>query len=212
MNLLVTAGPTREAIDPVRFLSNRSTGRMGYALAEAGRARGHAVRLVSGPVSLAPPAGVEFIAVESAADMLCAVLKHLSWCDALIMAAAVADWRPAETSAAKLKKAGGDPVLRLVRTDDILERVRDSGATCLRVGFAAETGDPEAEALRKLHDKGLDLMVGNDVSQADAGFAVDTNRLVLVHGPDRVTRLPLLSKRDAADHVLEILESLPPRT
>jgi len=198
MKLLVTAGPTREPLDPVRFLSNRSTGKMGFALAEAGQRRGHAVTLVSGPVALDTPHGVERIDVVTAAEMRDAVLTRLEDCDALIMAAAVSDWRPAEISARKRKKAEMPAVLRLERTPDILLSAAPFKGGRIFVGFAAETGDPEAEAKRKLHDKNLDLIAANDVLDPEAGFEVDTNRVILIDAGGGVRRLPAMPKRDVA--------------
>lgn len=206
MNLLVTAGPTREHLDPVRFLSNRSTGKMGFAIAQAAAERGHAVTLIAGPVSLPTPAGVARVDVTSALEMLDAVLRHLPQHDALVMCAAVADWRPKLASAAKLKKADMRPVLELEPNPDILKTVRPLKATRLYVGFAAETGDPLAEAQRKLAAKGLDLIVANDVTQPDAGFAVDTNRVTFVSATEPATALPLLSKLDVGREIVTWLE------
>ena len=206
MNLLITAGPTREHLDPVRFLSNRSTGKMGFAIAQAAAERGHAVTLIAGPVSLPTPAGVARVDVISALEMLDAVLRHLPQHDALVMCAAVADWRPKLASAAKLKKADMRPVLELEPNPDILKTVRPLKATRLYVGFAAETGDPLAEALRKLAAKGLDLIVANDVTQPDAGFAVDTNRVTFVSATKPATALPLLSKLDVGREIVTWLE------
>lgn len=216
MKVLVTAGPTREHLDPVRFLSNRSSGRMGYALAEAARDRGHDVVLVSGPVALPPPEGVEVVDVVSALDMLAAVSARLPWCDALIMCAAVADWRPASCSAVKLKKRAMEAQLTLVPNPDILAELAPKKAGRLFIGFAAETHDLLAEAQGKLARKGLDLIVANDVTQPGAGFETATNIVTLV-APDAPPQpLPLMSKRAVADRILAWAEakaaSLPPRT
>jgi phosphopantothenoylcysteine decarboxylase/phosphopantothenate--cysteine ligase len=209
MKILVTAGPTREAIDPVRFISNRSSGRMGYAVSGAAVRRGHDVRLVSGPVGIEPPVGATVTRVTSAADMLAAVEADLAWCEALVMVAAVADWKPCRFSPGKLKKADMATTLELEPTADILASILPrKGGRCF-VGFAAETGDVLAEARRKLHDKGLDLIVANDVSQDDAGFEVETNRVTLVwnggHEP-----LPLMSKADVADRIMAWIEQHAP--
>lgn len=206
MRILVTAGPTREPLDPVRFISNRSTGRMGYAVARAAAKRGHEVRLVSGPVTLAVPRGAEVLRVVTAADMAAAVQQGVGWCDALVMAAAVADWRPASVSVHKLKKRDMSPVLRLERTADILAGVRSAKGNRVFVGFAAETEDLLAEARRKLEAKGLDLIVANDVSRPDSGFEVDTNRVVLV-APGGDEALPLLSKDEVADRIVGWIEA-----
>lgn len=207
MRILVTAGPTREAIDIVRFISNRSSGRMGYAIARVGARRGHEIRLVSGPVCLAPPAGVGAEHVTSAAEMLAALMERVAWCDVLIMTAAVADWRPAHPVAGKLKKADGTPQIELVRTPDILEEVGPLKGDRLFVGFAAEAGDPVPEARRKLRDKGLDLVVANDIARRDSGFETSTNRVSLVHARG-VETLPLLPKEAVAEHILVRVEAM----
>ena len=218
MDILVTAGPTREFLDPVRFLSNRSTGKMGYAIAEAAAQRGHRVVLVSGPVSLAPPEGVRLRRVVSAQDMLEAIQDELDAIDVLVMAAAVADWRPASVADTKLKKhSGGDgafqatdghATLSLVATPDILATIRPRKGDRTFVGFAAETGDPLREAGRKLRDKGLDLIVANDVSRPDAGFEVDTNAVVFLQPDTPPEALPLLSKREVARRLVERIERM----
>jgi phosphopantothenoylcysteine decarboxylase/phosphopantothenate--cysteine ligase len=205
MKILVTAGPTREAIDPVRFLSNRSTGKMGYAVAEVAASSGHEVRLISGPVALVPPEGIAVTSVISAADMLKAVLAHFKWCDALIMSAAVADWRPVSVATEKLKKTEMSAALELERTQDILEAVKRLKHNQLVVGFAAETQNLIEEAQRKLSTKGLDLIVANDVSRPDAGFEVDTNAVTLV-SPEGISVLPLMSKRSVAEALIQRLE------
>ncbi len=207
MDILVTAGPTREHLDPVRFLSNRSTGKMGFAIAQAAAERGHAVTLVAGPVSLPTPPGVTRVDVVSARDLLAAVERLLPAHAALVMCAAVADWRPAAASARKLKKAEMRPVLALEPNPDILRTVRPLKGGRLFVGFAAETGDPLAEARRKLADKGLDLIVANDVSQPDAGFAVDTNRVTFLTAEEHApVALPLQSKLDVGRALVAWLE------
>jgi len=203
MNILVTAGPTREFLDPVRFISNRSSGKMGFAIAACAAGRGHAVTLVAGPVTQPTPAGVARVDVVSARDMLAAVQHQVPSCDALIMCAAVADWRPQCVSASKLKKSAPEStVLNLVPTPDILTALRPLKGARLFVGFAAETGDPLAEAQRKLAAKGLDLIVANDVALPDAGFEVDTNRVVLVARTGPPQALPLLPKQEVAERIL----------
>lgn len=206
MKLLITAGPTREHLDPVRFLSNRSTGKMGFAIARAAADRGHRVTLVAGPVSLPTPEGVARVDVVSARDMLAAVERLLPEQDALVMAAAVADWRPAHASATKLKKSDMRPVLELEPNPDILKTIRPLKGARLFAGFAAETGDPLAEARRKLATKGLDLIVANDVSQSDAGFEVDTNRVTLITADEAPTALPLQSKLNVGHAIVAWLE------
>ena len=207
MRMMITAGPTREPIDPVRFISNRSTGRMGFALAERAAARGHAVTLVSGPVTLPTPPGVTRVDVESAREMLAAVESALDACDAVVMCAAVADFRPAQASAIKLKKREMTSSLLLEPNPDILVSVLPRKGRRLFVGFAAETGDPEREARRKLEQKGLDLIVANDVSQPDAGFAVDTNRVTLIPRNGEPQSWPLLSKAEVAERIVAWMEN-----
>ncbi len=209
MKLLVTAGPTREFIDPVRFVSNRSSGRMGYALAEVAARRGHDVTLVSGPVSIGPPRGVRLVCVVSALDMLHAVEGCFEGCDGLIMCAAVADWRPREVAPRKLKKHGALPALEWVPTPDILSALRPRKGRRVVVGFAAETDNLLSEARAKLDRKGLDLIVANDVSQPDAGFEVATNRVVLVTRDAPPVALPLMSKAAVAERILDWIEARP---
>ncbi len=207
MNILVTAGPTREAIDPVRFLSNRSSGRMGFAVAAAAAEAGHAVRLVAGPVALETPAGVERIDVVSAEEMRAAVTEHVAWCDALIMAAAVADWRPASVSDQKVKKVEGPMRLELERTTDILISVKPLKGPRIYVGFAAETGDPVPEATRKVTAKGLDMIVANDVSRPDAGFEVATNAVTFIESGGTMRHIDTAAKTEIAAAIIQWLES-----
>ncbi|MDY5954528.1 MAG: phosphopantothenoylcysteine decarboxylase [Kiritimatiellia bacterium] len=202
MRIVVTAGPTREAIDPVRFLSNRSTGRMGFAVAQAAAELRHRVTLVAGPVALPTPDGVERRDVVSALEMLSVLQELLPSADALVMCAAVADWRPKNPSPVKLKKSAMSGTLELVPNPDILSRLRPLKGGRIFVGFAAETGEPLAEASRKLRDKGLDMICANDVSEPGCGFAVETNRITLVT-VSGVERLPLMSKVDAARVIVE---------
>lgn len=212
MKILITAGPTREPIDPVRFISNRSSGKMGFALARAAVARGHAVTLIAGPVSLTPPAGVAYVPVVTAHDMLEAVQTHLPACDALIMAAAVADWRPKQIGLQKMKKSQTAPVLELEPTADILQTIRPRKGGRIFVGFAAETERVLDEARRKLQFKGLDLIVANDVSRADAGFDVDTNLVTLLAADGTREDLPLLSKDAVATRIIAWVENQMPPT
>ena len=206
MRFLVTAGPTREHIDPVRFLSNPSTGKMGFAVARAAAKAGHEVVLVAGPVALDAPRGVRRIDVVSARDMLAAVLAELPKADVLVMTAAVADWRPRRTAARKLKKREMKPVVELVRNPDILRTVRRrlgaARAGKVIVGFAAETGEPTAEAARKCREKGLDLVVANDVTAKGAGFGTDTNVASFVAPDGSIERLPLMSKDALAARIV----------
>lgn len=208
MRIIITAGPTREAIDPVRFISNRSSGKMGYALAHTALDRGHTVVLVSGPTALPPPEGAECVEITTAQEMLAAVRSHLPGSDALIMAAAVADWRPLSCSPIKLKKRSMTPSLALERTPDILGTLRPDKGSRVHVGFAAETENPVVEARRKLAEKGLDLVVANDVSDPHSGFEVDTNRVTLIDREGYVETLPLMTKREVADAILDRVEAL----
>ncbi len=212
VRVLVTAGPTREAIDPVRFISNPSSGRMGYALAAEAERRGADVALVSGPTALEPPPGVDVVRVLCAAEMHEAVQNREGEIDLFIGAAAVADWRPAEPGEQKLKKDGRDELnVRMVRTPDIIAEVARWEPKPLVVGFAAETGDTVARAAEKLRRKGMDMIVANDVTAPGAGFDVQTNRVTLIDVIGRETNLPLMSKRDVAAAVLdragELIES-----
>jgi phosphopantothenoylcysteine decarboxylase/phosphopantothenate--cysteine ligase len=203
--VLVSAGGTREAIDPVRFISNHSSGKMGYALALAARDRGAHVTLVTAPTCLPDPLGVETVHVESAADMRDAVLAACQAADALVMAAAVADYRPLESAGQKIKKTENELILQLSRTPDILAevaRLREVGrGPQVVVGFAAETQDLLANARDKLERKRLDFIAANDVSAADAGFGVDTNRVTLLSADGEVEALPLISKDEVAHRI-----------
>lgn len=202
--VLISAGPTQEAIDPVRFISNRSSGKMGYALAEAARARGAEVVLVSGPTALPSPAGIEYCPVTTAEEMRKAIVHRFAWSDTVIMAAAVADFRPATPSARKIKKRRGPLTqLELEATDDILRELGERRTSQVLVGFAAETEDLLAHAKEKLHAKGVDLLVANDVTAAGSGFGSDTNRVVLLTREGAPEELPLLPKREVADCILD---------
>jgi phosphopantothenoylcysteine decarboxylase/phosphopantothenate--cysteine ligase len=201
MRITVTAGPTREMLDEVRFLSNRSSGKMGYALARAARMRGAQVTLISGPTHLEPPQGVRLLTVENAAQMRRAVLESLGETAVLIMAAAVADFSPSGSSGGKIEKAALSS-LALEPTPDILAEVGALSERPLVIGFAAEAGGGVARAERKLRDKGVDLMVYNDVTEAGAGFDVDTNRVVII-GKAGNTELPLMSKDDVSHAILD---------
>ena len=201
--VLVTAGPTREPLDPVRYLSNRSSGKMGYAMAEAAAARGARVILVSGPTALTPPQGVDVIHVETAQQMHYAVLAKLTAATVVIKAAAVADYRPKQVAGRKIKKDEAVPQVTLEPTPDILAEVGKRKGRRILVGFAAETEDLVENARRKLQRKNLDLMVANDVSQPGAGFDADTNAVKILDAQGKVEELPLQSKRSVADRVLD---------
>jgi phosphopantothenoylcysteine decarboxylase/phosphopantothenate--cysteine ligase len=200
--VLITAGPTYEAIDPVRGITNRSSGRMGYAIAEAALRRGAQVRLISGPVTLAPPLGVKTIQVKSAEEMHSAVMANLEQTTIVVMAAAVADYRPAFVSDQKIKKENGNLLLELERTIDILAAVGRLKDSRVLIGFAAETQNVEINARKKLLEKNVDMIVANDVSAKDAGFDVETNRVILIAN-DWKKELPLLSKLEVAEKILD---------
>ena len=206
--ILITAGPTQEAIDPVRFVSNRSTGKMGFAIARAAWRRGAAVRMVAGPSALATPHGVERIDTVSAADLLSATSRNFPWCSALIMAAAVADFRPRNPGAQKVKKSSSGLMLDLAPIADELPRLSAKKAGRLMIGFAAETEDLEVHSLDKLRRKKLDLIVGNDVSRSDAGFGVDTNIVTMLSANGHVETTPKLLKDEVADVILGRLIAL----
>jgi phosphopantothenoylcysteine decarboxylase/phosphopantothenate--cysteine ligase len=206
VKFLVTAGPTREPIDAMRFISNRSSGKMGYALAAASREHGHEVVLVSGPTALQAPANVELVEVMTAAEMLAAVRARAEWCDVLLMAAAVADWRPATTAPGKLKKEHMASTLELSKTDDILMAIRELKGNRLFIGFAAEANDMLAEAKRKLAAKKLDLIVANDITRSDSGCGSDMNEATLIAADGSMQEIALTTKRILADSIVEWAE------
>ncbi len=199
--VLVTAGPTVEDIDPVRFLSNRSSGRMGYRVAEAARDRGARVILVSGPTALSAPSGIERVAVRSAEEMARAVADRVGEAGVVVMAAAVADYRSASVSPTKVKKTAGPATLELVRTSDILRSLGQAKGERTLVGFAAETDHVIENAWKKLREKNLDLIVANDVSREGAGFGTETNAAVLLDREGGEVPVPLGSKRALADAI-----------
>lgn len=203
--VVVSAGPTREHLDPVRVITNPSSGRMGYALAEAARDRGAHVVVVSGPTSLEAPAGVEMIRVESTVEMQRALQTAVAGAAALFMAAAPADYRPARTAARKKPRSRGRLVLALEPTPDILASLKRP-AGCVVVGFALETGDGLARARKKLQTKRLDYVVLNDALEPGAGFEVTTNKVTLLSRSGTETALPLMGKRDVAQRILDVVE------
>ena len=206
--LLITAGPNREPLDPVRYLSNRSSGKMGYALARAAIRRGAEVALISGPTELEPPAGARLTSVTTAAEMRHAVLEEFSECTAVIMAAAVSDYRPVDFARKKMKRGKGPIELRLEPNPDILKEISARKNGKMLVGFAAETGELVANAAKKLKDKNLDMIVANDVSEAGAGFDVDTNVATILDRAGTVRSLPLMSKDELAEQILDHLLAL----
>ena len=201
--ILVTAGPTEEAIDPVRFLSNHSSGKMGFALARAARRRGAKVTLISGPTALPVPLQMQYIAVRSALQMQEAVLTHLESASILIMAAAVSDYRPKQKKPEKIKKSQLETVVELQLNPDILAEAGKRKNSRILVGFAAETENLLQGARQKLEKKNLDLIVANDVTQPGAGFEVDTNIVKLLDRSGKVEELPLMTKEDLADCILD---------
>jgi phosphopantothenoylcysteine decarboxylase/phosphopantothenate--cysteine ligase len=208
--LLITAGPTHEPLDPVRFITNRSSGRMGFALARMARRRGADVILISGPTHLSVPRGnIRFISVRTASEMRDAVLEHYKECSAIIKAAAVSDYRPKFTSDQKLKKLNARVSLEMERNPDIIGEIGSLKGDRVLVGFAAETEGLIANAREKLKEKHLDLIVANDVSRSDSGFGTETNRVVIIDSRGKADPLPLKSKDDVAniilDRVVEIL-------
>lgn len=206
--VLVTAGPTYEDIDPVRYVGNRSSGKMGYAVAAEAVRRGARVVLISGPTTLSAPAGVELISVRSASEMHVAVQQHARSSDIVVMAAAVADYTPERSAAAKIEKSEGPLDLRLVRTPDILAelgRMRGTSQKPVLVGFAAESGDPVERGRAKLIRKHVDLIVANDITRPDAGFEADTNAVTII-GHDFEEAIALSSKSDVASRILDRAE------
>ncbi len=201
--VLVTAGPTREELDPVRYISNHSSGKMGYAIAHAARLRGAEVILISGPVALSPPPGVRVIRVTSAVEMRDAALGVFSDASIVIKAAAVADYRPEARCAEKIKKQDETVTLSLVRNPDILAEMGKLKGDRLLVGFAAETGALCDYARKKLQEKNLDMIIANDVTQEGAGFSVDTNIVKIVYRDGRIEDLPLMDKTRLADELLD---------
>ncbi|MBS3906342.1 MAG: bifunctional phosphopantothenoylcysteine decarboxylase/phosphopantothenate--cysteine ligase CoaBC [Syntrophaceae bacterium] len=207
--ILVTAGPTQESIDPVRFITNHSSGKMGYALAKTARRRGAEVLLVTGPTSLPiPRSDIQLISVKTAEEMRKAVFAHLKDCSVVIKAAAVSDYRPKEISRMKLKKAALSASLELERTRDILGEIGKKKGKRILVGFAAETEDLISNARKKLKEKNLDLIVVNDVTKPGAGFASETNQVKFLYPSGEVKDLPLMSKEEVSQFILDEVVSL----
>jgi len=202
--VVITAGPTQEPIDPVRFITNPSSGKMGYALATVARRRGAEVTLITGPVSL-PSArrDIEWVPVRSAEEMREAVLSHLGGSSVVIKAAAVSDYRPKVTSEKKIKKGSSDYILALERTKDILEELGKKKGNRILVGFAAETEDVVANAKKKLLEKNLDFIVVNDVTKPGAGFGSDTNQVKILYPSDQVKDFPLMTKEEVSQLILD---------
>lgn len=207
--VLITAGPTREKIDPVRFITNHSTGKMGYALAEAAMKEGAKVILVSGPVNLSPPAGVDIVKIESADEMYQAVMNNFNEADIIIKTAAVADYTPKVSYEHKMKKQPGDNVIELKRTKDILLELGTKKRNQILIGFAAETENVEEYALKKLKVKNADMIVANNVKTEGAGFGRDTNIVTLFKRDGTKIELPLMSKLEVAKKIIEEIVVLP---
>ncbi|HJY82845.1 MAG TPA: bifunctional phosphopantothenoylcysteine decarboxylase/phosphopantothenate--cysteine ligase CoaBC [Candidatus Binatia bacterium] len=210
--IIVTAGPNAEPIDPVRFITNRSTGKMGFAMARVAWRRGAEVTLVSGPTALPPPRGVHFCPVRTAREMRQAVLVHYPQATMVVSAAAVADYRPARIAPQKLKKGEGNFAIELTRNPDILAELGQQKGQRLLVGFATETEEVLQNAARKLRSKNLDMIVANDVTQEGAGFAHDTNIVTLIDRSERSETLPLMSKDEVAHTVYDRLLALKTRS
>jgi phosphopantothenoylcysteine decarboxylase/phosphopantothenate--cysteine ligase len=204
LSVLVSAGPTREAIDPVRYISNHSSGKMGYAVAQAARQLGATVSLVTGPTNLAPPAGMEVVQITTAAQMYDAVMARAPAADVFVSAAAVADYAPAQAADRKLKKHAANMAIELVRTRDVLAAVSALEAAPFTVGFAAETNDMRANAGKKLASKSLDMIAGNDVAQPGIGFNGDENALTVVW-EDGEVELPRAAKTIIAQQLMELV-------
>ena len=199
-HLVVTAGGTQEPIDPVRMITNRSSGKMGYAIAEAARDRGAEVTLITTPTNIAKPAGMEIVPVKTVVQMKEAVEKAVIQTDVLIMAAAVSDFRVKNIAENKIKKEKGGLTLELVNTPDILSEVKGN---FLKIGFAAESQDLIANAKKKVEKKKLDLIVANNITEENSGFNVDTNKVTIIDKSGRIDNLPLMSKREVADEILD---------
>jgi phosphopantothenoylcysteine decarboxylase/phosphopantothenate--cysteine ligase len=204
VRFLVTAGPTREPIDPVRFLSNRSSGRMGYAIAEAALESGHDVVLISGPVPIDPPRSAKLIRVSTSDEMFDAVVRQVVDCDVLVMAAAVADYKPTSISPTKIKKREADFSLKLVPTRDVLAAIARPDRNFLAIGFAAETEDLEANARAKLRRKNLDIVVANDVSNPDVGMESADNEVMILFRNGEMKKISRTPKKNIARELVKI--------
>ena len=209
LKILVTAGPTREPLDPVRYITNPSSGKTGFAIAMQALARGAEVALISGPVSLAPPKGAEYYPCQRAGEMADLVEAHLPGCDAVVMTAAVGDFAPLTVSKEKIKKGKKEKItLELYPTQDILEWIAENKTTQVVVGFAAETQNIVQNALEKLQRKKLDLIVANDISSPGLGFQSDSNQVTLISGENEIEALPILSKKEIASLILDRVKEL----
>ena len=213
MKFLVTAGPTREPIDPVRYISNRSSGKMGYAIAEAALDAGHDVILISGQVSIHPPRAAKLVSVSTSDEMFDAVHRNASECDICVMCAAVADYKPASVSPTKIKKRSGNVSLELIPTRDILDSLGHwHDRRFLVVGFAAETNDVEKNAARKLREKNCDIMIANDVSSAKSGMESDKNEVTILFQNGERQKISRAPKRFIARQLVKIFQNYATKT
>jgi phosphopantothenoylcysteine decarboxylase/phosphopantothenate--cysteine ligase len=208
VRFLITAGPTREPIDPVRYLSNRSSGKMGYAIADAAIEAGHEVILISGPVDLDPPRDAELVSVSTSDEMLDAVHQHLKDRDVLVMCAAVADYKPKQVSKTKIKKRDANLSLELAPTHDILASLPKQDRQYLVVGFAAETENVEANARKKLQEKNCDVIVANDVSRTDSGMESDENEVTILFRDGEIKTISRAPKKIVARELIKIFENV----
>jgi len=208
VRFVVTAGPTREAIDPVRFISNRSSGKMGYAIAEAARAAGHDVTLISGPAVVAPPDGLEFVSITTSDELYDAVHRAVKSSDVLVMCAAVSDYKPATAAPRKMKKHKTPFALELIPTRDILASLPKENRGYLVVGFAAETHDLETNAQKKLREKNCDAIVANDVSQTDSGMESDENAVTIFFRNGESRKISRTSKKIIARELVKIISKM----
>lgn len=208
MRFVVTAGPTREAIDPVRFLSNRSSGKMGYAIAEAALAAGHQVNLISGPTCLPHPVGARFISITTSDELYQQVLRAVRNCDVLVMCAAVADYKPAKLERQKIKKRKDCLSLRLIPTRDILLSLAKRELNCLVVGFAAETHQLKKHAQKKLRTKKCDIIIANDVSKSNSGMESDVNAVTIFFRNGDSQKISRASKKKIASKLVKIISEM----
>jgi phosphopantothenoylcysteine decarboxylase/phosphopantothenate--cysteine ligase len=208
VRFVVTAGPTREAIDPVRFISNRSSGKMGYAIAEAALAAGHSVNLISGPASVAPPDGAQFVSIVTSDELYDAVHRAVRECDVLVMCAAVSDYKPATVEPQKMKKRKTPFALELIPTRDILASLSKEDRGYLVVGFAAETHDLETNAQKKLQAKNCDLIVANDVSRTDSGMESDENAVTIFFRNGESRTISRAQKQIIARELVKIISKM----
>jgi phosphopantothenoylcysteine decarboxylase/phosphopantothenate--cysteine ligase len=208
VRFLITAGPTREPIDPIRYLSNRSSGKMGYAIAGAALQAGHDVILISGPVSLDPPQGGRFISISTGDEMFDAIDRHVDNCDVLVMCAAVADYKAKNISPSKIKKGDTNFSLELIPTRDILGSLSKRDRQFLVVGFAAETNDVEKNAQKKLHEKNCDIIVANDVSRANSGMESDENEVTILFRNGEKEKISRAPKQMIARKLVKIIANM----